>query len=123
MGEDKELERIKLRKMLELKRKLLEAKSKQTKQDESPKQILSRFLTERAQELLKLAEEQYPRECQQIVEILAKFLSEKGARRQIDDVSLYNIFLYFGLKIHLPTRIHIVRHGERKSFEELLKGI
>ncbi len=109
-------------KLLKLQRKIL-SKSASPKEEErrDPKQIVLSVLSdERAKEVLKAAEEQYPQIINEIIEALAKYIVENNIK-SIDAYELYQILLALGLNVRLPLKIKVVKGGKEISFEEYVK--
>jgi DNA-binding TFAR19-related protein (PDSD5 family) len=121
---DLELEALKRKKLLELKKSLRkkdEALAKKPEDEKDPKKFLDRFLIGRALEVLDAAKAQYPEAGTYIEETLVKLIREGKIREKITGEELYSVFLRLGLRIRLPTRIRVLEHGEIKSLEEKIK--
>ncbi|RLE92726.1 MAG: hypothetical protein DRN04_09335 [Thermoprotei archaeon] len=121
MSEDKSLELLRKKKLLELQMKLLEKQLREKEPKISPKKILESVLTPKAKEILREARRQYPEATERVIEILANYVVEKGIKK-IDGVTLYNIFLNLGLPVRIETKIVYKSRGEVKSIRELLKN-
>jgi len=121
MSEDRSLELLRRKKLLELQRKLLEKQLKEKESKFSPREILEAVLTPKAKEILREAKRQYPEATERVIEILADYVVEKRIKK-IDGVTLYNIFLNLGIPVRLETKIVYKSRGEVKSIRELLKG-
>ncbi|MEM1549699.1 MAG: double-stranded DNA-binding protein [Candidatus Methanomethylicia archaeon] len=120
--EDIDLEVLKLKKIAKMRKSI-------TRSDEAPvsmkdyKSILLNKLTERAKEILKYAEEQFPEETKRIIEVLAKAIDSGVISDYIDEYSLYDLFISLGLNVRIPTKIYYARKGEKKSLYDLFKGV
>jgi len=88
----------------------------------SPEKALSRWLTDRAKEVLRHAKEQYPSVANYVVRVLAKFVEEGKVKEPIGGYDLYRLFHDLGYRIRLPIRIYYEKKGERKPLSELFKG-
>lgn len=119
--EDKDLELLIKRKMLELqKRALLEGKRKE-KPKHSPWDIVKPYLTESGEEMLGRAKSQYPRVAEYVIRELAKLVLMRRLREKLDAEDIYAIFYNLGFPIRVETRIVVKRKGKVKSISELLK--
>jgi len=122
LPEDKELERWKHRKLLEMRKRWLAKEAGKEKETENPKKVLSRVLIGRGLEVLNAAERQYPEAIPQIKKALAQLISTGKLKGPVDGAQLLWFFKRLGLKIRLETRIRILKHGELKTIEEKLKA-
>ncbi len=123
--EDRELELIKRRKLLELQRKLLmqRAESKQEeKREEDPIEFLRKRLVDRGEEVLNAALMQYPEAARFIAKQLMLLYKAGRLRDPIDGVTLYSLFHRLGIPVRLETRIRIVKNGKVMSLAERLRG-
>lgn len=118
---DIDLEILKLKIMADLKRKALSLKKAQPSEKRDYRSILMDKLTERAKEILRCAEAQYPEETKRIIEVLGKAIDSGYIKDYIDEYSLYDLFLSLGLNVRIPTGIYYVRKGEKKSLADLFK--
>lgn len=119
---DIELERLRYKRMLELKRQLERKKMESERPKEvNPKEVLSRFLVERAWEVLEHARYQYPEVAEYIERLLAKLILEGKIKEKITGEELYGLFLRLGYRIRLPTRINIIEDGKVKSLEQKIR--
>ena len=125
--EDPELARIKARKMKQLKEKAAsiekikedEIKTNITKIDD--KEILLKYLYDRADEVLRLAESQFPVETKIIVKRIVELIKSGDIDSLISGGELLAIFRSVGLRIRVDTNIRIEDHGKYISFGEKLK--
>ena len=132
--EDPDIEIIKARKMRALKeqfaikekeRKVIEQnelnQNKKTSFDSnSERDFLLSYLYDRGNEVLKLAEQQYPLQTK----ILIKRLNELIRYGEISKISggdMLAIYRSLGLNIRINTNISISDHGKTISFSEKLK--
>lgn len=128
--EDPELAIIKARKMKELKEKAAlnekikedETKTNMTKIDD--KEIVLKYLYDRGDEVLRLAEAQYPVQTEIIIKRIADLIKSREIDSLISGGELLAIFRSVGLRIRVDTNIRIEDHGKFISFgEKLKKGI
>ena len=125
--EDPELALIKARKMKQLKEKaaLIEkinedkTKTNATKMDD--REILLKYLYDRGDEVLQLAELQYPIQTKIIVKRIVDLIKSGELDSLISGGELLAIFRSVGLRIRVDTNIRIDDHGKFISFGEKLK--
>jgi len=125
--EDPELAIIKARKMKQLKEKA--AMIEKIKEDETktnmPKiddrEILLKYLYDRGDEVLQLAELQYPVQARVIVKRIVDLIKSGEIDSLISGGELLAIFRSVGLRIRVDTNIRIEDHGKFISFGEKLK--
>lgn len=125
--EDPELAIIKARKMKQLKEKaaLIEkinedkTKINATKMDD--REILLKYLYDRGDEVLQLAELQYPIQTRIIVKRIVELIKSGELDSLISGGELLAIFRSVGLRIRVDTNIRIDDHGKFISFGEKLK--
>lgn len=125
--EDSELAIIKARKMKQLKEKAAlnekikedETKTNMTKIDD--KEIVLKYLYDRGDEVLRLAEAQYPVQTEIIIKKIADLIKSREIDSLISGGELLAIFRSVGLRIRVDTNIRIEDHGKFISFGEKLK--
>lgn len=125
--EDPELAIIKARKMKQLKEKAAlnekikedETKTNMTKIDD--KEIVLKYLYDRGDEVLRLAEAQYPVQTEIIIKRIADLIKSREIDSLISGGELLAIFRSVGLRIRVDTNIRIEDHGKYISFGEKLK--
>ena len=125
--EDPELAIIKARKMKQLKEKAAliekikedETKTNATKMDD--REILLKNLYDRGDEVLQLAELQYPVQTRIIVKRIVDLIKSGELDSLISGGELLAIFRSVGLRIRVDTNIRIDDHGKFISFGEKLK--
>lgn len=125
--EDPELAIIKARKMKQLKEKAAliekikeaETKTNMTKIDDN--EIVLKYLYDRGDEVLRLAEAQYPVQTEIIIKRIADLIKSKEIDSLISGGELLAIFRSVGLRIRVDTSIRIEDHGKFISFGEKLK--
>lgn len=125
--EDPELAIIKARKMKQLKEKAAlnekikedETKTNMTKIDD--KEIVLKYLYDRGDEVLRLAEAQYPVQTEIIIKRIADLIKSREIDSLVSGGELLAIFRSVGLRIRVDTNIRIEDHGKFISFGEKLK--
>ncbi|MGC8848855.1 MAG: DNA-binding protein [Candidatus Bathyarchaeia archaeon] len=126
MSDDLELERLRRRKLAELKRRLTsevdEEAGKPPIGEVSVDDALKGVLVGRAWEVLAAAEAQYPRAAPEVKRILALLVMEGRVKGPISGEELMWFFRRLGLRVRLETRIRFLERGELKSLAEKLRG-
>lgn len=125
--EDPELAIIKARKMKQLKEKA--AMIEKIKEDETKtnmakiddREVLLKYLYDRGDEVLQLAELQYPVQARVIVKRIVDLIKSGEIDSLISGGELLAIFRSVGLRIRVDTNIRIEDHGKFISFGEKLK--
>ena len=119
---DRELEALRQKKLMELKR-LLQRREKEKRGEErvDPRKILDKFFIGRAWEVLNAAKAQYPQVAGYVENMLVKLIMEGKIRSKISGEELYGLFRRLGIRVRLKTRIQILEHGKLKSLEEKIK--
>jgi DNA-binding TFAR19-related protein (PDSD5 family) len=125
MSEDSELERIKLRRMQEMQRRLREqekTKTTEEKRQPSPREVLKTILVGRAWEVLDAAAAQFPEPTRALESELARLVREGRLKGPITAEQLLYLFRTLGLDVRLETKIQILESGEMKSLAEKFRG-
>ena len=123
--EDPELAIIRARKMKQLKEKaaliekIKESKSDVKKVDD--KELLLKYLYDRGDEVLELAESQYPVQAKLVVNRIVELIKSGDIDSLISGGELLAIFRSVGLRIRVDTSIRIQEHGKFISMGEKLK--
>ena len=121
MPEDMELERLKRRKMLKFMNELFRKKFEKEREIQDPKKVLGKILTDRAWDVLRAAESQYPKATRQVVDELARLVLERKLSRPISAGQLMLLFRSLGMNVRLQTRICVLENGKLKTLEEKLR--
>lgn len=125
--DDPEILIIKARKMKQLREhavtleKLKEKSDSKTSGPRTDREILLSYLYDRGDEVLNLAEAQYPSQTRVIVSRIARLIREGEISNRISGGELLALFRYAGLLIRVNTSIKIEDHGKYISFSEKLK--
>ena len=125
--EDPDIAIIKARKMKELQDKAAAFKREKMR-DQQPKpqketdmEIISAYLYDRGQEVLKLAESQYPSQTKAIVARIVELIKTGEISQRISGGELLTLFRSIGLRIRINTNIKIEDHGKLVSLSDKLK--
>jgi len=108
---------IMVKKMLEMKRRML------AKREKSDREILIEHLTDRGEEVLRAAEEQYPREMSLIIPKFADLIRSGEVKGMITGSDLLTILRAIGLNVKLNTRIVIEKDGKYISLAERFRAM
>ena len=127
---DNELDKIKQRRLEEMKRMMLlkQIKDQQESEPEPEKpreptnqEILDAMFGNRAWEVYNAAAYQYPQVIGQVEQILVGGIKEGKIADIIDGAALMGFFRQVGLPVRLNTKIRISDHGELKTLEQKMK--
>lgn len=118
MSEDKDLQLLEAKKMLELRRRLVreqkktEEKVADAEEKPDPRSFLARNLIDRGLEVLEAAETAYPNESRIITERLSELLQKGTLKGPITGGDLLALFRSLGMRVRIQTSISIERHGK-----------
>jgi DNA-binding TFAR19-related protein (PDSD5 family) len=122
---DEELERLKRRKMRELRRRMIEESAEAVEaepmEEPTPREILDSRFKGRAWEVYRAAEAQFPAVMPQIERVLVESIKQGKIRDRIDGESLFLFLRQVGLPVRLQTHIRYKEHGELKTIGQHLK--
>jgi len=120
---DTELDRLRKSKLLLMQKRFLAAKTdgKAISKEEKSWALLNKVFIDRAWEVFKAAQLQYPGEMKRIEDVLVQLISEGKIKEKISGEELYSFFHQLGLRIELKTHIRFMEHGKLKFLEEKMK--
>lgn len=129
-AEDKELELLKAKRMLEMQKNIsqrqkieeVKPESKDAKQKISPRDLVLKQLGYRGKEVLQNAESQFPNETKVIVEKLAELIQGGEITEIIDGGKLLTLFRSVGIRVRVQTTINVEQDGKMVSWSDKLKG-
>lgn len=129
-AEDKELELLKAKRMLEMQKNIsqrqkieeVKPESKDAKQKVSPRDLVLKQLGYRGEEVLQNAESQFPNETKVIVEKLAELIQGGEITEIIDGGKLLTLFRSVGIRVRVQTTINVEQDGKMVSWSDKLKG-
>jgi len=127
MGEDPDIEILKAKKMQEIMQRMMKQKKKDNiekdikKREPSEREILLSYLYDRGDEVLNLAESQFPSETRAIVNRIVELINSGEINRKISGGDLLSLFRTIGINVKINTTIKIEEHGKYMSFAEKLK--
>ncbi|MHB8545980.1 MAG: DNA-binding protein [Nitrosotalea sp.] len=126
--EDKELELLKAKRMLEMQKnisqrqRIEEVKPESKTPKASPRDIVLKQLGYRGDEVLQNAESQFPTETKLIVEKLAELIQGGEITEIIDGGKLLTLFRSVGIHVRIQTTISVEQDGKMISWSDKLKG-
>ena len=126
---DEELERLKQKRLEELRRKMLlnQIKEKEPETEPEPpkeptnEEILGRYFRNRAWEVWNTAKHQYPQVMPRVEAMLVDAIKQGKIRDYIDGANLMGFFRQVGIPVRLDTKIMVSEHGELKTLEQKIK--
>ncbi|HSF49363.1 MAG TPA: DNA-binding protein [Nitrososphaeraceae archaeon] len=126
MEEDSDIEILKAKKMQEMMKRMIKQKKENMKKvirkhEPSEKEILLSYLYDRGDEVLNLAESQFPTETKAITNKIVELINIGEINRKISGGELLSLFRSLGLNVKINTTIKIEEHGKYVSFAEKLK--
>ena len=118
-----EIELLRQRKALELRKKMLLSQEKPTAVAvEVPKlssrEAVQKILTGRGVEVIETARRYYPKEIGIIEENLARSIESGRLKGPVSGEELYSFLRRVGLSFSMDTKIRVKEHGELKTLEE-----
>jgi len=128
--EDKELELLKAKRLLEMQKniskqqKVEELKSTKQKPEPnipSPREIVIKQLGYRGLEVLENAESQFPEETKLVVVKLAELIQSGEVTETIDGGQLLTLFRSVGIRVRVQTTINVEQDGKLVSWSDKLK--
>jgi DNA-binding TFAR19-related protein (PDSD5 family) len=126
MEEDSDIEILKAKKMQEMMKRMIKQKKEKMEKDvrkhePSEREILLSYLYDRGDEVLNLAELQFPVETRAITNRIVELINIGEINRKISGGELLSLFRSLGLNVKINTTIKIEEHGKYVSFAEKLK--
>jgi DNA-binding TFAR19-related protein (PDSD5 family) len=88
----------------------------------SKKQTLLKYLYDRGDEVLSLAETQFPFQTMSIVNRIVDLIERGEIQQKISGGELLSLFRMLGLNVRTNTTIKIEDHGKLVSFSDKLKA-
>jgi DNA-binding TFAR19-related protein (PDSD5 family) len=129
--EDPDIEIIKARKMRALREQAAELEKarierrrfeeSKTQHKRNNREIISDFLYDRGEEVLKLAESQFPIQTKSLINEIVELIRIGDIRQRISGGELLALFRSVGLNVRVSTTIKIEDHGKLVSLSDKLK--
>lgn len=124
MSENDEIDYLKRKRLLEMKKRLLIKKAAEEKQQEKPKEpedILKTVFTESAWKIWRVAEQQYSQTTEDVKKALVAMIEAGKINEKITGEQIYWLFNQLGFPLRLETKIRILESGEMKTIAEKLR--
>lgn len=126
MEEDPDIEILKAKKMQEIMQRMMKQKKENIEKDikkrePSQREILLSYLYDRGDEVLNLAESQFPSETRAIMNRIVELINSGEINQKISGGELLSLFRTIGMNVKINTTIKIEEHGKYMSFAEKLK--
>ena len=124
MEKDKEIEMLKAKKLLALRKRVEKQKEIDENKNEqkNDRELLMSRLVNRADEVFKIAETNYPRETVIITNRIMELVRSGAIKGDIDGGELLQIFRRLGLRVRLDSSIKIAKDGKVVSLTDKIKG-
>jgi DNA-binding TFAR19-related protein (PDSD5 family) len=127
--EDPDIAIIKARKMKEMRKqaaelekaKTIKKQQAQRTQPKTDREIVLEYLYDRAEEVLNLAESQFPSQTNIIVSRIADLIRIGELQQRISGGELLMLFRSIGINVRVNTSIKIEEHGKLVSFSDKLR--
>src|SRR5512133_4230 len=101
--------------------KAKEVEKQQQQQQNTSRDIITSYLYDRGEEVLNLAESQFPNQTRTILDRIAEFIKAGEINQRISGGELLALFRSIGINIRINTSIKIEDHGKMVSFSDKLK--
>lgn len=124
---DEELEYLKRKKLLEMRKHLLSEKAIKAQQEVETqktidqKEFLKTIFAENAWEVWNAAEQQFPQATNEIAKALMNLAETGKLREKLSGEQLYWLLKNIGISVRLETKIRIFESGELKTLAEKLR--
>lgn len=126
LSEDKELEYLKQKKLLEMQRRLFSEKAAESQKEEpkkkEPDETLKTVFDNSAWEVWNLAVQQYPQVIEEVTQALVTLIKAGKIIGKINGEQIYWLFTQLGYRIRIETKIRILESGELKTIADKLRG-
>ncbi|MGI0037503.1 MAG: DNA-binding protein, partial [Nitrososphaera sp.] len=95
--------------------------ARQQKKQPSSREVVSGFLHDRGDEVLRLAYEQYPSQTEAIVFKIAQLIQSRELTERISGGELLSLFRSIGLRVRVDTTIKVEDDGKFIPLSEKFK--
>jgi DNA-binding TFAR19-related protein (PDSD5 family) len=125
--EDPDITIIKARKMKELQRhaemqEKMKARKEHGNLPKTNREIISSYLYDRGEEVLKVSESQFPIQTKAIIGKIVELIKAGEINQRISGGELLALFRSIGMNIRLNTSIRVEDHGKLVSIADKLKS-
>lgn len=128
-GEDKELELLKAKRLLEMQKNISQKQRLEGIKKDEPKapaiparDLVVKQLGYRGLEVLENAETQFPEETRVVIAKLAELVQSGEVTETIDGGKLLTLFRSLGIRVRVQTTIKVEEEGKLVSWSDKLKG-
>jgi len=122
LPDDKELEILRRKRLLEMKRRLVKQQEPETiEEKKSPTEILNSVFYNRAWEVWSSAERQFPTAIKKVEAVLVEIITSGKFKGRINGEELLWFLRRVGLDVRMKTKIRIYERGELKTIADKLK--
>ena len=130
--EDKDLERLKAKRLAEMRdnlssqrnqEKIIASQKEQQDKKPSPREIVVKRLGYRGMEVLQNAEYQFPKETEIITLKLSELISSGDIKEVLDGGNLLALFRAVGINIRMKTKINVEKDGKFVSISDKLGNL
>lgn len=126
MNDDIDIEILKAKKMREIKERIIKQQKEnelkiKVKKESPENEIILSYLYDRGNEVLALAESQFPVQTKTIIKKIVDLIKIGEIQNRISGGELLSLFRSLGLNIKVNTTIKIEEHGKYVSFADKLK--
>ena len=123
---DIEFERLKLKRMAEIRNRMAASKVPEKTPENpvkeiSPWQIVEAKLADRGKEVLDAAKAQFPKDTDFIIRQISLLITSGKLNEPLTGELLYTLFRNLGLKVRLNTKIVYAEHGKVKSIADKIR--
>jgi DNA-binding TFAR19-related protein (PDSD5 family) len=127
MSEDSELERLKAKRLAEMRQNISSKKQKppdepEKKPTQNPRDIVLNNLGFRGEEVLENAESQFPVETKSIIVQLSQLIRTGELNEKMDGGQLLSLFRQVGLNVRMNTKINVEQDGKFVSLSEKISS-
>ena len=125
--EEKEIEFLKSRKRIELMEQAVSDKraemmrQQQIAQNKTDREYLSKYLYDKGEDFLDIAEAQFPIQTRRIVHQIVELIKSMDIKDRISGRELLSLFRSVGVNVRINTTIKIEDHGKLVSLQDKLK--
>ncbi len=124
--EDKELELLKAKRLLEMQKNISQRQKSGSKETpvitSTPREIVVKQLGYRGLEVLENAEVQFPEETRIVIAKLVELIQTGEITEIIDGGKLLTLFRSLGIRVRVQTTINIEQDGKLVSWSDKLKA-
>ena len=124
MEEDKDIAMLKAKKLLAMRKRIEAQKEFEENKNEqkNDRELLMSRLVNRADEVFRVAETNYPRETIIITSRIGELIRNGVIKGNIDGGELLQVFRRLGLRVRMNSTIKVAKDGKVESIADKIKG-